>query len=106
YLFKERIEAAKWCTDKGPGWYFPAKCEMMMVFENIEILNNAFQNNAGTIIRDYINGGVYWTSTEKVGEQYAYVIFLFESKIKTGGIEFYNANFVRAMKWFNEPEND
>jgi len=106
YLFKERIEAAKWCTDKGSGWYFPAKCEMMMVFDNIEILNNAFQNNAGTIIRDILNGGIFWTSTEKEGWQYAYTIYIHENKIKICNSDFYETYFVRAMKWFYEPENN
>ena len=28
YMFPERLQAVTWCTDKGEGWYFPAKCEM------------------------------------------------------------------------------
>ncbi len=103
YLYKERIEAAKWCTDKGENWYFPAKYEMKAVFDNINILNNSLQQNKGITFRTYEDGSIYWTSTEKEGGEYAYTIYLLENKPKISYLQFYSKRYVRAMKWFNKP---
>ncbi|NLE62976.1 MAG: T9SS type A sorting domain-containing protein, partial [Bacteroidales bacterium] len=103
YLYKERIEAAKWCTDKGGNWYFPAKCEMKVVFDNINIINNSLAQNKGITFRTYEDGSIYWTSTEKEGGEYAYTIYLLENKPKISYLQFYSKRYVRAMKWFNEP---
>ena len=105
YLYKDRIEAAKWCTDKGEGWYFPAKCEMIVVFENRYLINAALQQNGGDVLEINDNFNVYWTSTEKEGGKYAYTVFVFNDTVKIAYSEFYADFFVRAMKWFNEPED-
>ncbi|MDD3280101.1 MAG: hypothetical protein PHC83_00825 [Bacteroidales bacterium] len=105
YLYKDRIEAAKWCTDKGKGWYFPAKCEMIVVFENRYLINAALQQNGGDVLEINDNFNVYWTSTEKEGGKYAYTVFVFNDTVKIAYSEFYADFFVRAMKWFNEPED-
>jgi len=109
YLFKERLEAAKWCLDKGDGWYFPAKLEMFQVYENIDTINNAIINVGGEPFHlDPIDpeGFSYWTSTEIPGGEYAWYIFKLIDTVMCLKCEFYGEKHVRAMKWFNEPENN
>ena len=112
YLFKERIEAAKWCTDKGEGWYFPAKLEMLNVLENVDLFNAVLTEIGGTLFyTDYMGteGSSYWTSSEVPGAHgrykyyYACSYYLFFGEIKFQQYQFYNQLHVRAMKWFNEP---
>jgi hypothetical protein len=112
YIFKERIEAAKWCTDKGDGWYFPAKLEMLNVFENVDLFNSVLTEIGGTLFFTDFMGpecSYYWTSTEVPGAHgdynyyYAYSIYFLYGEIKYQYYEFYNQLNVRAMKWFNEP---
>ncbi|MBP7103173.1 MAG: T9SS type A sorting domain-containing protein [Bacteroidales bacterium] len=109
YVFKERIEAAKWCTDKGEGWYFPAKYEMISMFQNFDVLNATLESIAATPISEYVVGSdnvYYWTSTENpIKHQngwFAYGIVLFDNAIQTGNSSFFVERNVRAMKWFGE----
>ncbi len=111
YLFKERIEAAKWCVDQGEGWYFPAKYEMTTVLENIETLNTRLQDLGATIISRLEVGsdrGYYWTSTEVPGGVFgnhcnAYVVNTWQNGgIGYATIPLYVKFNVRGMKWFGE----
>ena len=109
YIFKERIEAAKWCTDKGEGWYFPAKNEMATMFQHFDVLNATLESIEATSIKEIVVGtedGYYWTSTEMPIEThngwFAYLISLSNDAIRSGGIPFFVEQNVRAMKWFGE----
>jgi hypothetical protein len=110
YDLKERIEAAKWCTDHGEGWYFPAKCEMATVLENIDSLNINLQNLGATIVSRWVPGsdkGAYWTSTEVPGGVYgdhcdAYTISLYKNYLFYPIVPLYIEQYVRPMKWFGE----
>lgn len=111
YMFKERIEAAKWGTDKGEGWYFPAKCEMYDVFQHVDLFNEILNDIGGILFLtdfDCLGGNIYWTSTEiepyDVGYQHAYSYYLYDSEICLQHSPHYSHQRVRAMKWFNEPE--
>jgi hypothetical protein len=107
YLFKERLEAAQWCLDKGEGWYFPAKLEMLQVYENMDIINNAIGEAGGEKFHLDImdpEDFSYWTSTEIPGGKYAYYIYMFNDNIRLSKGSFYEPKHVRAMKWFNETE--
>lgn len=107
YLFKERLEAAQWCLDKGEGWYFPGKLEMLQVYENMDIINNAIGQAGGEKFHLYIldpEGFSYWTSTEVPGGEYAYYIILYEGNVLFYKGDFYQPMHIRAMKWFNETE--
>jgi len=113
YIYKQRLEAVKWCTDKGEGWYFPAKFEMKIIFENLLFLNSVLEENGGSKFHFEIgdpDGFVYWTSTEMIeqpnGDTYAYTIYIINTQIYYSQCSFYVPNHVRAMKWFNEPENN
>ncbi|MBP7103153.1 MAG: T9SS type A sorting domain-containing protein [Bacteroidales bacterium] len=104
YLYKDRIEAVKWCTDKGEGWYFPAKCEMTQLFENFTIINHALQQNQGTLIGTYFDIKVYWASTETADGKNAYILYYKNNIVYVSYAIFYQTLYVRAMKWFNEQE--
>ncbi|MDD3280981.1 MAG: T9SS type A sorting domain-containing protein [Bacteroidales bacterium] len=112
YMFKERIQAAKWCTDKGEGWYLPAKCEMYDVFQHIDLFNEVLTEIGGELFYTEFyceEHNIYWTSTEierpnDVGKR-AIAYYLVEGKIYSQHSPHYNRHHVRAMKWFNEPEN-
>ena len=109
YLFKERIQAAKWCTDQGDGWYFPARDEMVSVFENIEDLNVSLQNIGATIVSKYEfgNSKYYWSSTELSenyignGHCYAYQVYM-TNTIRLVITPLFVTGYIRAMKWFGE----
>ena len=112
YLFKERIEAAKWCTDKGEGWYFPAKYEMLNVLVNVDLFNVVLIKIGGTLFNtDYLSpeSSGYWTSTEVPGPYgdfnyyFACSFYLYFGEIYFQEYQFYYQLHVRAMKWFNEP---
>ncbi|MDD3281635.1 MAG: T9SS type A sorting domain-containing protein [Bacteroidales bacterium] len=109
YGYKERIEAAKWCTDKGEGWYFPAKCEMIALLNNIDTINITLQNIEATLISIWISGsgkGHYWTSTEATidgsDNAWAWDICINENKLYITITPIYVECYVRAMKWFGE----
>lgn len=107
YLFKERLEAAQWCLDKGEGWYFPAKLEMLQVYENMEIINNSIGEAGGEKFHLDImdpEDFAYWTSTEVPGGKYAYYIYRLNDNIIFSKGSFFAPKHVRAMKWFNETE--
>ncbi len=112
YLFKERIEAAKWCADKGEGWYFPAKYEMLNVLVNVDLFNVVLIKTGGTLFNtDYLSpeSSGYWTSTEVPGPYgdfnyyFACSFYLYFGEIYFQEYQFYYQLHVRAMKWFNEP---
>jgi hypothetical protein len=110
YPFKERIQAAKWCTDKGEGWYFPAKCEMYNVFQNVDLLNEALAGIGGELFFTEYGEvtNIYWTSTEineEVVYRTAFSYHFSNGKIKGQHSPLYSRQHVRAMKWFNEPED-
>ncbi len=111
YGYKERIEAAKWCTDKGEGWYFPAKCEMIALLNNIDTINITLQNIEATLISIWISGsgkGKYWTSTEATIDQIgnnnasAWGTYIYDNKPNIAITPIYVERYVRAMKWFGE----
>jgi len=113
YGYKERIEAAKWCTDKGEGWYFPAKCEMIALLNNIDTLNSTLQNIGATVITIWQPGsdkGYYWTSTEAIIEDFgndnvfAWETYIYKNKPNVAITPIYVKRSVRAMKWFGEQE--
>ena len=54
------FEAAKWCRDKGKGWYLPAKLELEKIIINL----NAIKADLSYHGRDILDG-CYWSSTEE-----------------------------------------
>jgi hypothetical protein len=54
------FEAAKWCRDKGKGWYLPAKLELEKIIINLNAIKADLSNHG----RDILDG-VYWSSTEE-----------------------------------------
>ncbi|MFA5639696.1 MAG: T9SS type A sorting domain-containing protein [Bacteroidales bacterium] len=107
YLFKERLEAAQWCLDKGEGWYFPAKLEMLQVYENMDVINNTIDEAGGEKFHlDLLDpeDSAYWTSTEIPEDKKAYFIYMPLGNITFSKGSFYESKHVRAMKWFNETE--
>ncbi len=103
YKFPERLAAAIWCTAKGEEWYFPAKCEMDMLYELVSVLNAELQKIGATQFTTSLSSGtVYWSSTEEVqvgsNPCRAFGIY-FNSGLK-GAYPVYDQLRVRAMKWF------
>ena len=50
------------CLEKGDGWYLPSLVEMQNIYQNIDVINKALQENGGVKIMLF---EPYWTSTEK-----------------------------------------
>lgn len=103
YMFPERLEAVSWCTDKGEGWYFPARCELAAIYAMVVKLNTSLQNAGGTLFTvSLMQGPSYWSSTEKVqiGTEacQAYSIYFHNGLLGLNPV--YEKLRVRAMKWF------
>jgi hypothetical protein len=58
----DKSNAAKWCRAKGANWYFPARQELQLIFDNKEIINSVL-SSLGKELLD-TSTGMYWSSTE------------------------------------------
>jgi hypothetical protein len=58
YDWRLKYPAFAWCADLGDGWYLPAKSELLSIYRNKDIINNALSSRGGTYL-DW-----YWSSTE------------------------------------------
>ena len=103
YLFPERLEAVTWCTDKGEGWYFPAKREMYDLYRIINTLNTSLQHIGATLFTTSMyDSPLYWTSTEvvQVGTEECKAFGMYYSNGIINNHSVYEKLHVRAMKWF------
>ncbi len=53
--------ACEWCVAKGEGWYLPAIEEVLLLFENFDLIDPALQANGGDRIQPEMP---CWSSTE------------------------------------------
>jgi hypothetical protein len=103
YLLPERLEAVTWCTDKGEGWYFPAKREMYDLYRIINTLNTSLQHIGATLFTTSMyDSPLYWTSTEvvQVGTEECKAFGMYYSNGIINNHSVYEELHVRAMKWF------
>lgn len=84
--------AAKWCRDKGASWYLPALNELMVIYNNLDKINNSLTKVGATTL---VNS--YWSSTEG-NELCAWLVYMY------GGDTFNNYKnyliYVRAVSAF------
>jgi len=100
--WRKRYEAANYCVNLGPGWYFPARFELLNVVKNKDVLNKTLKEYGGDEIYHY------WSSTESadrssvhpdVNDAMAYYVMTFDTKPEGHQFQF-NSVTVRAISRF------
>lgn len=91
---------AKWVYEHGPGWFGPARKELVFSKTTLKMINDGLRSVGGKELN-----GFYWSSTQHSSNT-AYVVTVTESGYMgySNQYEFYNSknqkNSVRAMKDF------
>ena len=84
--------AAKWCLDKGVGWYLPALNELKVIYNLQSKLNTVLSNIGGTRLW---TSGYYWSSTEN-GSGSAYHVYFYNGN--TSSYDKSYSSEVRAVR--------
>ncbi len=68
-----KYPAAKWCKDKGEGWFLPAPNQLKNILSNMPKINESLGKNNGTALEYW---QAYWTSAEdsQLGTSYGVVV--------------------------------
>ena len=74
---------AKWCRDRGPTWYMPAKGEMEEIYKNLSKINSTLPLIGGKTIGTNGSYPKYWSSTEH-SNSYVWFFNFKKGKSETG----------------------
>ena len=97
--WEKRYPAFYWCTSHGPGWYLPARDELLQLYYALPQVNLTLKNY-GTEIGNH----EYWSSTDidsiMCTEAIQIIFYKSEPKIFKGNKDLQYSPYVRAIYKF------